>query len=182
MTFFHSSVVAMSLFLSAIQSAHADGGLAVLGHDRGAVPARSVIGELLERFGPDPEEVLPDPPSRQTIDPARAVPQSGYPVVSSLSSSVGLVGVKEIDLPLSSPVCVIGPDAASLRWLSRNRSKLIKVGASCILVRARDAREAERVRAAARPIPVRAVPFDELARIHGIRTVPVLLVGKGALR
>lgn len=179
---FHSPVVAMSLFLSAIQSAHSDGGLAVLGHDRGAVPARSVIGELLDRFEPDPEEVFPDPPSGQPIDPARAVPQSGYPVFSSLGSSIGSAGVKEIDVPLASPVCVIGPDAISLRWLSRNRIRLAEMSASCILVRARDALEAERVRAAARPIPVRAVPFDELARIHGIRTVPVLLVGKGALR
>lgn len=179
---FHSTVVAMSLLLSAIQSAHADGGLAVLGHDRAAVPAQAVIGELLDRLRPDPEEVFPDPPSGLPTDPATAVPQSGYPVVSGLSSGGGQGGVKEIDLPLPSPVCVIGPDAASLRWLSRNRSQLKKMGASCILVRARDAREAERVRAAARPLPVRAVPFDELARLHGIRTVPVLLVGKGALR
>lgn len=166
-----------------IPVAHADGeGLAVLGHGRGAVPAQAVIGELLDRFGPDPEEGFPDRPSRQPIDPATAVHQSGYPVFSSLSSSAGSAGVKEIDLPVSSPVCVIGPDAVSLRWLASNRYRLKQMGASCILVQARDAREVERVRGAAGPLPVRAVPFDELAWIHGIRTVPVLLVRKGGLQ
>ncbi len=166
-----------------IPVAHAGGdGLTVLGHDRGAVPTRAVIGELLDRFEPDPEEVSSAAPSRQGIDPAAAVRQSGYPVVSDLGSSGGSARVKMVDVPLPAPVCVVGPDAASLRWLSRNRSRLTEMGASCILVQARDAREVERVRGAAGPLPVRAVPFDDLARIHGIRTVPVLLVGKGGLQ
>ena len=75
---------------------------------------------------------------------------------------------------------MIGNDPVSREWLGRNRTQLEKLGASCVLVRAHSADEADALRRLARPVPVHPLPFDELARRYGIRTVPVLLLGRDA--
>lgn len=160
----------------ALQTHGDSSGLTVLGHDRGAVPAESIIGDLLGRFRLDPDSPLPSP-IREEPDPVRELRHVGYPVVSDLRPSVASAGVKRIPVPLPLPVCLIGPDAASLRWIAAHRSRLVEMRAQCILVAARDAEEVERVRKAAHPLMVQSVPAGAIARMHGIRTVPALLVG-----
>lgn len=174
------AAVSIAVLVSFALPSHADGSapLAVLGQDRGAVPAEAVIGELLARFLPDPEDDIriPDP---RPVDSVRVLRQTGYPFFSSLIPDAAKSGLKEIDMPLANPVCVVGPDAISQRWLAANRIRLMEMGAGCVLVAARGPVDLERVRRAARPLMVQAVPFDDLAARHGIRTVPVLLVGRG---
>ena len=171
------SVAAMSIGASPVR-ADSSPPLMVLGHDHGAVPAETVIGELLARFRPDLEDTV-HLRDRKPVDLSRAIRQSGLPVVTNLVPDAGRAGVKELDVPLTHPVCVIGPDPVSLRWLSRNRKSLAQMGARCILVSARDPGQVGQVRKAARPIMVQVAPFDGLAAMYGIRTIPMLLVGKG---
>ena len=160
--------------------AHAEGsaGLVVLGQDSGAIPAESLISELLGRFSEADEEELtggitPDETDRSLIDGA------GLPLSSSLTPSASTAGILRINMPLTSPLCVIGPDPISRRWLVANRDQLHRLGATCVLVKASGTAEVDAIRGLARPIPVHPLQFDQLAAQHGIRTVPVLLIGKG---
>ena len=174
------AATAIAILACCTLQTHADRSvpLAVLGHDRGAVPAEAAIGELLARFLPDPE--FSSVPDRRAVDPVRVLRRTGYPVVSGLIPDAGKSGLKEIDVPLQGPVCVVGPDAISQRWLAANRIRLMEMGAGCVLVAARGPADLERVRRTARPLLVQLASFDDLAARHGIRTVPVLLVGRAA--
>ena len=161
-----------------IQYAQAEGTdeLVVLGHDPGARPAAPLIGEFLGRLSEPEDETVP-PPGEAEDNLAAG---GGLPRTSSLVPSAGSASVVYLDVPLTSPLCVIGPDPVSQRWLVRNRDRLVRMGAFCVLVKTTGHSQVEKLRKLARPVPVYPLPFDRLAAIHKIRTVPVLLAGKGA--
>lgn len=161
-----------------IQCAQADGTdeLVVLGHDPGARPAAPLIGDLLGRLS-EPEDETASPPGVAENNLAAG---GGLPRTSSLVPSPRSAGVVYLDVPLTSPLCVVGPDPVSQRWLVRHRDRLVRMGAFCVLVKTTGRRQVEMLRKLARPVPVYPLPFDRLAAVHGIRTVPVLLAGKGA--
>lgn len=155
-------------------SAWDPGELVVLGHDRGARPAESLIGELLGRFenerGPAP--VISTSQGRGLLEGA------GLPSDSRLVPSAASASIRHIDIPLTAPLCVISTDRVSRRWLIANRRQLARLGASCVLVKTSGQESVDSLRQLAGPVPVLPVPFDELARAYGIRTVPVLLIGQ----
>ena len=165
-----------ALAFGAVPACAGDSGeFVVLGHDQGARPAESLIGELLGRFenGQDPA------PARSTGQGKGLLEGAGLPAASRLMPSSASAGIRRIDIPLTSPLCVIGPDRESRRWLIANRRQLTRLGAGCVLVQASGKEAVDLLRQVAHPVPVLPVPFDDLARIYGIRTVPVLLVGRG---
>lgn len=173
----------LALGLAAAPAAGADGpgGLAVLGHGPGARPAGELVGELLWRFaGAAGGEVPPAVPGEDPPDDG-LLAGGALPRSSTLVPSTGPAGVRRIGLPLESPLCVIGPDPISRRWLARHRARLATLGARCVLVRTTGRAEVDALRRLAHPVPVHPLPFDRLAAVHGIATVPVLLVGTGGL-
>lgn len=154
--------------------AGSDQALQVLGRDAGAGPARVLAGGLLTRLArsiPERRDRRPGPP---------AVP-AAFPIRSGLVPSAAMAGMHRVDLPLTRPVCVLGSDRISRRWLQRNRRRLAALGASCLLVQADSRHEVETVRRLARGVPVQPATFGELSRLTGIATVPMLLVGRSGL-
>ena len=151
---------------------HAHAELEVLGRDAGAAPATALVGELLSRFA----QPLDNAP-RQTWTIPDIREDAAFPIASDLKPSVRETGVLKVDVPLVRPICVIGNDRISRNWLSRNRARLIEMGAACMLVQVRDRPELEDIRRSARPLTVQAAPFDDLARRLGVRNIPILLVG-----
>ncbi len=148
--------------------------LVVLGHDRGVRPAESLIDELLGRF----EDEQDSAPVRSTSQSGGLLEGAGLPSASRLVPSSASVGIRRIEIPLTSPLCVIGPDRESRRWLIANRRRLARLGAGCVLVQTPGKETVDSLRRLADPVPVLSVPFDGLARTYGVRTVPVLLIGK----
>lgn len=155
--------------------------LVELGREPGAVPAESLIGELIGRFS-EPEDEVEFRGGTPGLDDATIMNSVDLPLSSNLTPSAADAGIRFIDIPLTTPLCVIGPDPVSRRWLSRNRRHLYGMGATCILVEASSREQLDTVRKTAHPVPVQPLPFDRLAQAHGIRTVPVLLLGKGSSR
>lgn len=86
---------------------------------------------------------------------------------------------KSID-ELTSPLFVIGMDAASLRWLERSFEQLKALGAQGLVVQAEsfDDFDALRRKALARGLMIDVAPGDALAEGFGIHSYPVLLVAK----
>ena len=175
--FIASVLVSAALALGAVpaRSANPDK-LVVLGHDRGARPAESFIGELLGRFEDEQNPML----VRSTSQSRGLLEGAGLPSGSRLVPASASAGIRRIDIPLTSPLCVIGPDRGSRTWLIANRRQLARLGAGCVLVQSSGKVTVNSLRRLAKPVPVLPVPFDELADAYGIRTVPVLLIGKEA--
>ncbi len=174
-----SVLVSAALALGAVPaSAGGPDKLVVLGHDREAWPAESFIGELLGRF----EDEQNPAPGRSTSQGRGLLEGAGLPSSSRLVPSSATAGIHLIDIPLTSPLCVIGPDRESRTWLIANRRQLARLGAGCVLVQSSGKETVDSLRRLADPVSVLSVPFDGLARAYGIRTVPVLLIGKGADR
>ena len=175
--FIFSVLVSAALAFGAVPaSAGGPDKLVVLGQDRGARPAESLIDELLGRF----ENAQAPMTARSTNQGQELLEGAGLPSASQLVPSSASAGIRHIDIPLTSPVCVIGPDRESRSWLIANHRQLVRLGADCVLVQASGKGAVDSLRRLADPIHVLSVPFDDLARAYGIRTVPVLLIGKEA--
>ena len=81
---------------------------------------------------------------------------------------------------LTSPLFVIGMDAASLRWLEASFEQLKALGAQGLVVQAEnfEAFDALQRSALSRGVMIDVAPGDALAEGFGIHSYPVLLVGK----
>ncbi|WP_245754079.1 PFL_4695 family integrating conjugative element protein [Aquisalimonas asiatica] len=80
---------------------------------------------------------------------------------------------------LPQPLCLVGADARSLRWLERHRSSLRSAGALCLLVQAERVTDLDRVLDAAGEVPVQVSPGGELARRFGLQRYPVVISAEG---
>ncbi len=143
----------------------------VLGREAGAVPVGQAIGALLERYA---EQEPAAAPEVRTAGPAR--PGIALPLRSVLSPQAGLRSIR-LQTGLTTPLCVIGSDELSRSWLQANRQRLAELGARCVLVEARSERDIGTMVRAAHPVPVAALPFDDIAQLHDIPGYPVLLTG-----
>ena len=142
----------------------------VIGHEAGAVPVGQAIGDLLERYA----EREPAAAQVRTAGPAR--PGIALPLRSVLSPQAGLRSIR-LQTGLTTPLCVVGSDELSRNWLQANRRRLAELGARCVLVEARSERDIKTMVRAAHPVPLAALPFDDIAQLHGIPGYPVLLTG-----
>jgi len=107
--------------------------------------------------------------------PAPVEPDKILPVETP-ELSFGLIEKRKASFPdLRTPVCVIGSDDRSLAWLVEHHSRLVAIGARCILVQAQTQSDLERVARFAAGIPVLPASGSELARHFGIKHYPVLI-------
>ena len=141
--------------------------LVVLGSDSGASPASDRIPELLDRF-----QFRNSPDDNQSFAVNNHAERPPH-----LTPSAKTNGIYRVNVKLPNPVCVIGFDQLSRKWLIRNRLRLAGLGASCLLVETHNRQQLKTVRKLAHPVPVHAIPFAGLARQIGLRNIPVLLVG-----
>nr|WP_242464618.1 integrating conjugative element protein [Halorhodospira abdelmalekii] len=129
----------------------------------------------------EPERISPpDPP-----EPAIAAEAQGLLPVETDRMQAGPleVGVtakyRERMAELPRPLCLIGRDERSLRWLAQHRDALLEVGAVCLLVEAQERTDLERVRDLADGVWVQVGPGDGLAEHFGVRRYPVVLTPEG---
>jgi len=140
--------------------------LELLGRESGAVPVDRIVGELLQRFqaeGPD------GPDRKHALLEGFRLPV--LPLESELTLSREEAGIRRVRAPLPKPVCVIGTDRISLEWLKQHRRRLARMGASCLLIEARNRDEVESIRRLAHPLRMQPAPFDDLSAVIGLRTL-----------
>lgn len=174
-----SPVIAMSLSLSA------NAGLIELGRVADIQATPFVLGALLERLngGEGSKSVSPNrlnlPTQNAQVFARRmnerlVTPQ--FPIRSALRYSDDTT-IVEVDVLLKRPLCIVGADAGSIGWLSKNKAALLKRNAICAVANAEDAAQLERLKAGAAPLPVLTFPIDEITHLHNITQYPVLIVG-----
>ncbi|MBK5944854.1 hypothetical protein CCR79_13330 [Halorhodospira halophila] len=131
------------------------------------------------RCEPEPLS-MPDPPEPEVTDAA----QSLLPVETERMEFGRLEeGVerkhRERMAELPRPLCLIGRDEGSLRWLAQHREDLRAAGAVCVLVEAKDRADLEHVRDLADGIWVQVGPGDGFAEHFGVDRYPVILTPEG---
>lgn len=130
-------------------------------------------------------EVLGDPAATPPRD--RAPPGAGdvsrLLPIRSPSLSPGPVVARPLKLPhggtLSRPMFLIGSDARSRQWLIAHRDRLRTLNAVGMLVQADSEADLEAVADLARGLPVLPASADDIARVLGIRHIPVLISRRG---
>jgi len=127
--------------------------LELLGRESGAVPVDRLVGELLQRF----QVESPDTPDRNQVL-AENFRLPVLPLESELTPSRKEAGVRRARAPLPKPVCIIGSDRVSLEWLKQHRRRLARMGASCLLIEARNRDEVESIRRLAHPLRMQPAP------------------------
>lgn len=83
---------------------------------------------------------------------------------------------QEVSFNLDAPICVIGADPLSLRWIRANLDKLVMVGARCWLVQANDFRAFTAVsRALQGRVLMMPADGDAVADYFGLTSYPVVI-------
>jgi integrating conjugative element protein (TIGR03765 family) len=73
------------------------------------------------------------------------------------------------------PLCLVGNGAWSRDWARRHAGRLAAIGATCLMVQARNAPELERMRRILAGVPVIAASGNDLAQTLNLTHYPVLL-------
>lgn len=125
-----------------------------------AAPARAV-------------QIPQPPPGCRPCRPATTTRSPGLSPGLPVELIINQVGIAR-------PLFLIGPDAASLRWLTAQRTRLVAMAAAGLLVRMSSPAQLSAVRHAGRGLSISPGSGTALARQHGFRTYPVLLLPAGA--
>lgn len=112
----------------------------------------------------EPADLLPVDTPEMEPGPVRATPSAE---------------VERMLAHLPQPVCLVGADARSLRWLEHHHDSLRAADALCLLVQAESAADLDRVMDAAGEVPVQVSPGGELARRFGLERYPVVISAEG---
>ena len=76
------------------------------------------------------------------------------------------------------PVCIVGADDVSVRWLQINKPTLIDLNANCIVIQALNDHEVLSIRKKASPVAIAAVPLNGPLSELGVTKYPVLILSK----
>ena len=100
-----------------------------------------------------------------------------YPIETDLTlSQNGSIVVR--DQYQGPPVCIVGADNVSVRWLDINKPTLIELNANCIVIQARNDHEVLSIRKKASPIAIAAVSLNGPLSELGVTEYPVLILSK----
>ena len=147
--------------------------------------AAVVIATLLATASPPREHTLGPSKSRALAAPTASYPpaaiESMYPLRTRLqlrARNVMRVGFK---FPVARPVCVLGSDDYSKRWLKLNYAQLVRSGALCYVIEAPNAAAVEAIKALAPNLPIAGVA-DGAFVAAGLRGYPALIDRTGAVK
>jgi integrating conjugative element protein (TIGR03765 family) len=137
------------------------------GHTQPIAPyLRQAFGQPARTTEPAPAQNLKLP----AIDPHTF----GLPVQTP-ALTPGPVAPHPLQRAPPRPLCLLGTDPRSRRWLTRYRRRLRAVGAVCLLVNVDTSAELQTIRRLAAGIPLLPASGAALARQLGLKHYPVLI-------
>ena len=148
-------------------------------HDGGVtqplVPFLDVFGAVLPSVeAPRSSEPMPQ---LGAADLSRLLP------IRSPGLTPGLVTPRPLRLPnngmLPRPFFLIGADNRSRTWLAQHRERLAAIGAVGMLVQAESVGDLDAIARLADGLPILPAPASDIARVLGIKHVPVLISRRG---
>ena len=149
-----------------------------------AVIAAALISTLLAISAPSEHTLGPSKP-RALSAPAASYPpaaiESMYPLRPRLqlrARNLAKVGFK---FPVARPVCVLGSDDYSKRWLQVNYTVLVRSGALCYVIEAQNEAAVNAIKALAPNLPIAGVA-DGAFVAAGLRGYPALIDRTGAVK
>ncbi len=101
-----------------------------------------------------------------------------FPIITP-SLSPGDVALSRMPLAITSPICIVGDDARSMRWLRARSTRLLKVDAVCFAVNVKNERRWRVLLEAAAGVPLSPVPGDTFATQFGLTHYPVVITTQG---
>ncbi len=99
-----------------------------------------------------------------------------FPVRTSLRYS-DTSTTREVGVYLKVPLCIVGTNEGSLRWMEQNKDLLTQHEAVCAIADADNESALLTMQKLAAPVPVVVIPLEEIAARHGIDQYPVLVTG-----
>ncbi len=142
--------------------------------------ATQPLAPLLEVFGAAPPAAprLPQPSGQ----PGAAELPYRLPIRTP-ELTPGPVAARPLQLPngatLPRPFFLIGADLRSRQWLALHRERLQEIGAVGMLVEAESKADLEAIAATARGLQILPAPATDIARVLGLRHIPVLISRRG---
>ncbi|WP_101776043.1 integrating conjugative element protein [Pasteurella oralis] len=100
------------------------------------------------------------------------------PVISH-KWSVGKIETKSLPLPGAIPLFLIGYDQTSIQWLEKNKTNLINMGATGLIINVNTLNELNTLRQIAQGLELMPVVADSLADRLGIFHYPLLITSEG---
>ena len=155
-----------------LTSLHAGAQLPVI-FDNGQTHSLTPYLETLQK---EPETAPPETPT--TPAPGAGDLRTLLPIRSP-GLSPGKVLSRAHARPLLRPFFLIGADARSRRWLTRNREHLLLIGAIGMLVAADSEKDLRQIAALARGLSITPASGTDLARVLDIKHYPVLITASG---
>lgn len=134
---------------------------------------------LHQAFG-QPARVADESSARNLRPPAIDPHTFGLPVHTS-TLTPGPVSPRSLQRAPPRPLCLLGTDARSRRWLTRYRDRLHQVGAVCLLVNVNTATELQAMQRLATGIPLLQASGAAIAHQLHLRHYPVLISRQGGI-
>ncbi len=134
------------------------------------------LAPYLETLQKEPETAPPETPA--TPPPGAGDLRTLLPIRSP-GLTPGKVAARAHARPLLRPFFLIGADARSRRWLTRNRAHLRSIGAIGMLVAADSENDLRQIAALARGLSITPASGADLARVLDIKHYPVLITASG---
>ncbi len=103
--------------------------------------------------------------------------QNRFPIETK-EMSVGKVNVKNIKYNIPKPICIIGYDDISKKWLIQNTKVLIEINALCFVVNIKNLKQLSELQGLAQGINMQAVIGSDFAKYLNIKHYPVLINNK----
>ena len=114
-----------------------------------------------------------------TTKPTLSTPPERYPILST-GISPGRVASRAQPFPhLKQPLCVIGPDDVSRRWIRTHRTRLIQSNSVCVLTNIDNSTQHQQLSQLLLGIPHYAAPVSDLLRRLSVAHYPLLISRRG---
>lgn len=117
-------------------------------------------------------------PHRTTEHPSLKAQQIASMAVLPYSTSgmvLGKISPTQVDFDLSRPICVLGSDETSLKWVAQHREALIRMNALCWLIEATDLNDLKEVNRVTQGLSVLPLKGDLLVKNFGLTHYPALI-------
>ncbi|GGY79124.1 hypothetical protein GCM10011613_24900 [Cellvibrio zantedeschiae] len=137
---------------------------------------------VISDYGGHPSGVPVKPQKGDTFRYLKPVPldeRARYPMRSKLQPGY-LDEPQKLSQPIkgAQPFFVISVDAFSRDWVEKNRKYLQKIGAQGLATNIASKSEFDSLASFVKPLPLVAVPMDEIAEILHFNVYPVLVTGE----